>query len=77
MLKFLLVPLLVFNLFLYANEMPSSQEDLQVNDVCDTLYDQCIEKCDEKETENVACYSKCENIYEECVIKQEQQIQQQ
>lgn len=77
MLKYVLVPLLVFNVFSYANEMPSNQEDLQITDICDTLYDQCIEKCDAKDTENIACYSKCENVYEECVIKQEQETQQQ
>lgn len=72
MLKYLLVPLMVFNLWAYANDGQAVEEDLQVNDVCDTLYDQCIIQCDEKETENVACYSKCETIYEECLIKKEQ-----
>ncbi|WP_419771435.1 MAG: hypothetical protein ACNI3C_06480 [Candidatus Marinarcus sp.] len=71
MLKYLFIVCVLFNLAFSADDFKVS-EDVQVNnDECDLLYDNCIVKCDEKDTENTECYSKCEAIYEECLIQKE------
>ena len=70
MLKYIFIGCMVFNIAFSADIQPN--EDVQVNnDECDVLYDKCIVQCDEKETENTACYSNCEAIYEECLINKE------
>lgn len=64
MLK-LIIPFLILNIALNANEMTKSQlED------CEDSYLLCISKCEEKENiVDKECITKCENTYYECEAK--------
>lgn len=79
MLKYLFTACVVFSLLLHAqNEpTPSNKEEAFINDEmfdndeCDDIYDECIVKCDDTNSENDKCYSTCEELFEECLLKKE------
>ncbi len=67
MLKNILLLLILITITLHANTTNIEDGKLKLLSACDTVYEQCAEKCIKPDgTDDIPCYTKCEALYDEC-----------
>lgn len=45
--------------------------NIAAQNVCDTTYDSCVQKCDNMENPSDTCYSSCDEAYSKCLEAQQ------
>lgn len=45
--------------------------NIYAQNICDTNYDLCVQKCDSSENPSDTCYGSCDSIYSKCLETQQ------